>query len=72
MLIIFLILAMNRFAKEKYPVPVGYISFINSAVGKNKGKRFQDSEIFDRLLEMMVLAKILCVHRKHSYEKTIK
>ena len=26
------------------------MSFINSAVGKNKGKRFQDSEIFDRLL----------------------
>lgn len=43
-------MAMNRFAKEKYPVPVGYMSFINSAVGKNKGKRFQDSEIFDRLL----------------------
>ena len=43
-------MAMNRFAKEKYPVPVGYMSFINSAVGKNKGKRFQDSEIFDRIL----------------------
>ena len=26
------------------------MSFINSAVGKNKGKRFQDSEIFDRIL----------------------
>ena len=43
-------MAMNRFAKEKYPVPVGYMSFINSAVGKNKGKRFQDCEIFDKLL----------------------
>lgn len=43
-------MAMNRFTKEKYPIPVGYMSFINSAVGKNKGKRFQDSEIFDRLL----------------------
>jgi hypothetical protein len=43
-------MAMNRFTKEKYPVPVGYMSFINSAVGKNKGKRFQDSEIFDRIL----------------------
>ena len=43
-------MAMNRFTKEKYPIPVGYMSFINSAVGKNKGKRFQDSEIFDKLL----------------------
>lgn len=43
-------MAMNRFTKEKYPIPVGYMSFINSAVGKNKGKRFQDGELFDQLL----------------------
>ena len=64
-------MAMNRFAKEKYPVPVGYMSFINSAVGKNKGKRFQDSEIFDKLLGTGVEEDSLRAENK-CFEKTLK
>lgn len=64
-------MAMNRFAKEKYPVPVGYMSFINSAVGKNKGKRFQDSEIFDKLLGTGAEEDSLRAENK-CFEKTLK
>ena len=64
-------MAMNRFAKEKYPVPVGYMSFINSAVGKNKGKRFQDGEIFDKLLGTGVEEDSLRIANK-GLEKDLK
>ena len=64
-------MAMNRFTKEKYPIPVGYMSFINSAVGKNKGKRFQDGEIFDKLLGTGVEEDSLRVANK-GLEKDLK
>jgi len=41
-------MAMNRFNKDGMPVIRAYFSFINSAVGKKKGTRFQDSEFFDK------------------------
>jgi hypothetical protein len=41
-------MAMNRFNKDGMPIVRAYFSFINSAVGKKKGTRFQDSEFFDK------------------------